>query len=246
MKKLVIIMATFIMSMAMLVGCTGGTEDAEAAGSQEPVSTEAESEVNSEEASDVVSEDISEEVSEEVSEEASEEAEEAVDYSAEAVMALVDDLIAKYPNENPEYIKSVVIGANIDYITEDDLNTILTAYGYTLEDLNVLFGEYIGDLRSCFTLTFGYHQGGDEPEVLFDDRMPLYEVTLNNHDMEYMKLGYSRYNEKYEYIDAEREKFDNFYYDSVDKGLYSSGMMACDSLWVDSTVSPYTNYISSN
>lgn len=242
MKKLVIIMATFIMSMAMLVGCTGGTEDAEAAGSQEPVSTEAEAEVNSEEESEVVSEDISEEVSEEVSEEA----EEAVDYSAEAVMALVDDLIAKYPNENPECIKSVVIGANIDYITEDDLNTILTAYGYTLEDLNVLFGEYIGDLRSCFTLTFGYHQGGDEPEVLFDDRMPLYEVTLNNHDMEYMKLGYSRYDEEYEPISENSIKFDEFYYDSVDKELYSSGMMVYDALWTDSTISPYTKYISVN
>lgn len=236
MKKLVIIMAALIMSMAMLVGCTGGTEDAQATGSQEPVSTEAESEVNSEEESEVVSEEISEEVSEEV----------VVDYSAEAVMALIDDLIAKYPNENPEHIKSAVIGANIDYIAEEDLYTILTAYGYTLEELNVLFGEYIGDLMSCFVLTFGYHQGGDEPEVLFDDRMPLYEVTLNNHDMEYMKLGYSRYDEEYEPISENSIKFDEFYYDSVDKELYSSGMMVCDALWTDSTISPYTKYISVN
>lgn len=242
MKKLVIIMATFIMSMAMLVGCTGGTEDEEAAGSQEPVSTEAESEVNSEEESEVVSEDISEEVSEEVSEEA----EEAVDYSAEAVMALVDDLIAKYPNENPEYIKSAVIGANIDYITEDDLNTILTAYGYTLEDLNVLFGEYIGDLRSCFTLTFGYHQGGDEPEVLFDDRMPLYEVMLNKKDYDYELLGYNIYDDKYEPDNEVVNQYGNIYQNSVAEGTQTSGMKVSDALWIDQAITPYDKYINVN
>lgn len=242
MKKLVIIMSTFIMSMAMLVGCTGGTEDAEAAGSQEPVSTEAESEVNSEEESEVVSEDISEEGSEEVSEEA----EEAVDYSAEAVMALVDDLIAKYPNENPECIKSVVIGANIDYITEDDLNTILTAYGYMLEDLNVLFGEYIGDLMSCFVLTFGYHQGGDEPEVLFDDRMPLYEVMLNKKDYDYELLGYNIYDDKYEPDNEVVNQYGNIYQNSVAEGTQTSGMKVSGALWIDQAITPYDKYINVN
>lgn len=242
MKKLVIIMATFIMSMAMLVGCTGGTEDAEAAGSQEPVSTEAESEVNSEEASDVVSEDISEEVSEEVSEEA----EEAVDYSAEAVMALVDDLIAKYPNENPECIKSVVIGANIDYITEDDLNTILTAYGYTLEDLNVLFGEYAKELKECFDLTFNYRHGDIEAEVIFEERMSLDEVMMNPEDYEYTLLGCDIYDDEYEHIGEIAQQYDKIYYDAVEEGVVTSGMKVSDALWIDQAITPYDKYINVN
>lgn len=242
MKKLVIIMATFIMSMAMLVGCTGGTEDAEAAGSQEPVSTEAEAEVNSEEESEVVSEDISEEVSEEVSEEA----EEAVDYSAEAVMALVDDLIVKYPNENPEYIKSVVIGANIDYIAEEDLNTILTAYGYTLEELNVLFGEYAKELKECFDLTYNYRHGDIEPEVVFEDRMSLDEVMMNPEDYEYTLLGYDIYDDEYEHVSEIAHQYDDMYRIAEKEGAVSSGMKVSDALWIDPATTPYDKYINAN
>lgn len=236
MKKLVIIMATFIMSMAMLVGCTGGTEDAQATGSQEQVSTEAESEVNSEEESEVVSEEISEEVSEEV----------AVDYSAEAVMALVDDLIAKYPNENPEHIKSAVIGANIDYIAEEDLNTILTAYGYTLEELNVLFGEYAKELKECFDLTYNYRHGSDKPEVVFEDRMSLDEVMMNPEDYEYTLLGYDIYDDEYEHVSEIAHQYDDMYRLAEKEGAVSSGMKVSDALWIDPATTPYDKYINAN
>lgn len=236
MKKLVIIMAALIMSMAMLVGCTGSTEDAQATGSQEPVSTEAESEVNSEEESEVVSEEISEEVSEEV----------VVDYSAEAVMALIDDLIAKYPNENPEHIKSAVIGANIDYIAEEDLNTILTAYGYTLEELNVLFGEYAKELKECFDLTFNYRHGDIEPEVIFEDRMSLDEVMMNPKDYEYTLLGYDIYDDEYEHVGEIAQQYDDMYRLAEKEGAVSSGMKVSDALWIDQATTPYDKYINVN
>lgn len=236
MKKLVIIMAALIMSMAMLVGCTGSTEDAQATDSQEPVSTEAESEVNSEEESEVVSEDISEEVSEEV----------VVDYSAEAVMDLIDDLIAKYPNENPEHIKSAVIGANIDYIAEEDLNTILTAYGYTLEELNVLFGEYAKELKECFELTYYYRHGDIEPEVIFEDRMSLDEVMMNPEDYEYTLLGYDIYDDRYEHVGEIAQQCNNIHQDAVADGTLTSGMKVSDVLWIDPASTPYDKYINAN
>ncbi len=80
---------------------------------------------------DSVSGEVSEEVvSEEISEEVSEEVVEEVDYSASAIMLLIDELIAKYPIENPEHIKATMLIANLDNISEEDLQVIFDIYGY--------------------------------------------------------------------------------------------------------------------
>lgn len=86
MKKIGMIMLVILMSMAVLTGCTSETENVESDEVSETVS-----ENSSEISEDILPEEVEEESAEEVSEEMVEE----VDYSAEAVMALIDDLIAK-------------------------------------------------------------------------------------------------------------------------------------------------------
>lgn len=239
-RSLVAIILMLCMSLTLLVGCAGdeavnGTNNSEVSLVVEDVNAEvSESEVASETDSEVNEEESTETVSEETIEE--------VDYSAEAIMGLVDDLIVKYPNENPEYIKAAVIAANLDYISEEDLNAILTEYEYTLEDMSVLYTEYVTYAHDAYEGTSAYYQGDIEPDVYFDTIMPFYEVTMNGKDRQYMELCYDCRDERYRIIAEVNDQYNKMYYDAIDKGTYSSGMMVCDAVWIDPTLNPYEQY----
>lgn len=175
MKKLLVMMLVLTVSVMLFTGC--------GADAQEQVS-----EPVSEAVSEVVSEEVSEEVSEVISEEVSGEVVEEEFYSAEEVMALVDDLIVKYPYNDPEHIKCLVIAANLDYISEEDLNTILTEYGYTLEDLAALYiGEngVLYDATISYYDTYSYHLGTVDSvaeKQRFSNRISLEAIMLNADD----------------------------------------------------------------
>ena len=70
---------------------------------------------------------------------------EAINYSAEDVMKLVDELIVKYPYNKPEHIKALVIAANLDYISKEDMDILLETYEYSIEDLGKLYDECVLD-----------------------------------------------------------------------------------------------------
>ncbi len=133
MKKLLVMMLVAAMSVTMLAGCAGDAENTDAS---ETVSDVVESEFVSEKTSGIVSEENTENVSEESSEE-------VADYSAESVMTKIDELVANCPYDDPEQIKAAVIGVNLEYISEEDLTTLMDTYGYTLEELKDLFDAYM-------------------------------------------------------------------------------------------------------
>lgn len=170
-------------AFALGVGLTlTGCGDVDAVEPTTPVT----SEVVSEEVSEVVSEEISEEVSEEISEEVVEEE----TYSAQEVMTLVDELTTKYQYNNPEHIKALVIAANLDYITAEDLDIILATYGYTMEDLAVLYDECILDNGAALQASFDYRQGNIDNlsvEETYSERFTISSVALNDLDKENAK-----------------------------------------------------------
>lgn len=175
MKKIGMIMLVILMSMAVLTGCTSETENVESDEVSETVS----------ENSSEISEDI---LPEEVEEESAEEMAEEVDYSAEAVMALCDELTAKYQYNDPEHIKALVIAANLDYITAEDLDTILNTYGYTMDELATLYDECVQDNTFSIGDTIKYYSGVEEsvsPDRDYANRMPLYDVMLNENDKQF-------------------------------------------------------------
>ena len=243
-RSLVAIILMMCMSLSLLVGCGGneavnGTNNSEVSSVAEDVTEDvSESEVASETDSEENMVEISEESTETVSEEIAGE----VDYSAEAVMGLIDDLIVKYPNEKPEYIKAAVVAANLDYISEEDLNAILTGYGYTLEDMSVLYTEYVTYANDARVETFFYYQGDIEPSVYFDTIMPFYEVAMNVQDYQYIEYCYSCVDERLEPIPGMREEYVIIRDELIENGTYSSGMMVCDAVWSDPTLNPYEQY----
>lgn len=174
MKKLLVIMLVFSLSAMVLTGCTNNAENAEDTG-LEQIATEEESQVVTEE-SEVVSEEISEESSEEVSEV-------AVDYSAESVMAKIDEIITTCPYDDPEQIKATVIGVNLEYISDEDLTILMDTYGYTLEELKDLFDAYMEQYLNHMWLTYCYNIGAGEVIDTMDLEKDLLENRANIYDM---------------------------------------------------------------
>ncbi len=176
MKKICALIAIMAMSMAVLTGCAGETEDVD-----NGVASEAVSESMSD-TDDVIA---SEEVEEESAQETSEEIVEEVDYSADTVMALCDELSQKYQYDDPEYIKSLVIAANLDYITDENLEIILSTYGYTMEDLAVIYEQGMISSAEAY-LTTDTHMSGStiefNDEVDYANRVLFQDVMLNPTD----------------------------------------------------------------
>lgn len=164
------------MAVCLLAGCNAGDGQVEAQVTSEIVSEKEDIPV---EASEVFSEEVSEEVSEEPAAE--------VDYSAETIIALCDELAQKYIYDDSEYIKSLVIAGNLDYITEEDLNTVLTTWGYTMEDLAVIYEEGIESASDAYAIT-NHHMNGSEiefnDEVDYANRILFQDVMLNPLDKE--------------------------------------------------------------
>lgn len=166
------------MSMAVLTGCTSEAENVD-----NDVVSEAVSENSVEAGEDVSSEEVVEESTEEISEEIVEE----VDYSADTVMDLCDELSQKYQYDDPEYIKSLVIAANLDYITEDDLEIILSTYGYTMEDLAVIYEEGMISSAEAYLTTYTHMSGSTiefNDQVDYANRILFQDVMLNKEDKE--------------------------------------------------------------
>lgn len=175
--------ALFTAATATVIGLAGCTNtDAITLPSDAPITSEMPSSEVPSSSEEMPSEEVSEELpSEEVNEEY---------YSAEEVMKHIDDLIAKYPYNNPEHIKSLAIAVNLDYITAEDLDVILNTYGYSMDDLATLYDECILDNSKSSYATYDYYKGNVAeiaPENKYDNRITLQATCLNEEDAQNAK-----------------------------------------------------------
>ena len=178
-RSLVAVIMMLCMSLSLLVGC-GGEEavNDEVSSEASSVAEDVNSETNESEASE----------SEEVSEVESEEVVEEEFYSAQDVMALIDELTGKYQYNDPEHIKALVIAANLDYIKAEELDSILATYGYTMEELSDLYNECANDNALSMGDTIKYYSGEVDsvsPEREYANRIALSDVMLNESDKEF-------------------------------------------------------------
>ncbi len=196
MKKILVMLFVMALCIAMLTGCDSNTGDTDVIGSSDVVAenTESSAEDTSMNGETGTADGEVIDSSESISEEESEGVEETVMFSADEVMAHIDALIAEYTYNDPEHIKCLVIAANLDYISEEDLNTILAEYGYTMEELAAL---YIGEGGPMYSVTISYARtqkyyssGGDsglDESERYENRITLESIMLNDADKEFAK-----------------------------------------------------------
>lgn len=173
-RKLVAVMVPVIVAMC-LVAC-GNHEDVSNVPEQESVEISVSSEEISEEIS-VVTEEVSEEVSEEASEE------EEVDYSLAAIEARINEIVEAYPNEDSRQIAAVVIGTNVKYMTDEEIEEVLNAYEFSKEEVNQLFMDYFAMKAEVINTLHQITEGATFDEV--PDYLaisPIYVYCLNPHE----------------------------------------------------------------
>lgn len=181
MKKILVMMLVVVLCMAMLSGCGSNTGDTDVIGSSDTVEENTESSTEA---------DMTDGEAVATSEEESEIVEETVMFSADEVMAHIDTLITQYTYNNPEHIKALIIAANLDYISEEELDTILTAHGYAMEDLAALYDECILDNGTSLKTSFAYSQGNIDSlsdEEKYENRVTLESAMMNDYDKEIAK-----------------------------------------------------------
>ncbi len=69
------------------------------------------------------------------------------DYSAQHIMELVEDTYFYAPSFNKDQIAAIVIGINLDHISEEDMQTLIDTYGHSLEEFNQLYLEGLDYMR---------------------------------------------------------------------------------------------------
>lgn len=175
-RKLVAVMVPVIVAMC-LVAC-GNHEDVSNVPEQESVEISVSSEEISEEIS-VVTEEVSEEVSEDASEE------EEVDYSLAAIEARINEIVEAYPNEDSRQIAAVVIGTNVKYMTDEEIEEVLNAYEFSKEEVNQLFMDYFAMKAEVINTIHQVSEGATYDEVPdYLALSPIYLYCLNPQEYE--------------------------------------------------------------
>lgn len=167
-RKLVAVMVLSILTVC-LVAC-GNHEEVSNIPEQESVETSVSSEEISEEDS-IVTEEVSEEVSEDVSE---------VDYSLAAIEAKINEIVEAYPNEDSRQIAAVVIGTNVKYMTEEEIEEVLNAYDFSREEVNQLFMDYFAMKTEVVSILNKVAEGATFDEIPdYSVLSPIYLYCLN-------------------------------------------------------------------
>lgn len=213
-RNLVAVILMLSMSVCLFAGCTGNEAVNEPADS-ETVSVEGTGNADVPEAEEV-SETINEENTEAVSEEESSEAVEEVaeDYSITAIEARINEIAESYPNEDLRQIAAVVIGTNVKYMTEEEVEEALNTYEFTKAEVNELFIQYFETKGEMISLHDDILDGMDYVMPDYMAMSPIYLYCLNGDEYEECvmienvvinsfenKVSFRKLEEPYEVID---------------------------------------------
>lgn len=178
-RNLVAVILMLSMSVCLFAGCTGNEAvnepaDSETVSVEETVNTDV---PEAEEVSETINEENTEAVSEEESSEAVEEV--AEDYSITAIEARINEIAESYPNEGLRQIAAVVIGTNVKYMTEEEVEEALNTYEFTKEEVNELFIQYFETKGEMIALHDDILGGLDYVMPDYAAMSPVYLYCLN-------------------------------------------------------------------
>lgn len=112
-------------------------------------------------------------------------------FTTDSIMKLAEELIIKYPEENPEHVRALLLMVNLDLINEADVKTLLDAYGFTYETLEDTYKEFQESFRESCLNTFAFYSG-DNPEKIganFGARIYITDVVLAEEDKPFAEMG---------------------------------------------------------
>lgn len=109
--------------------------------------------------------------------------EEGVDYSVEGIINYCDLLINKYPEQDKKEIVAGVISANLDYITDEDLDNVCDVYGYSIDELSIAFEKYMQDYINIVSVS----QSCNNKSLSWDEQITIKNGVIVNLDELFME-----------------------------------------------------------
>ncbi len=109
------------------------------------------------------------------------------------ILTLADVLAEKYQYDNPKHIQAMIIAANLDYISEEELSVVLATYHYTMEELGRLLYDAIDSIFYACYNTQQYYEGNRlnlSEKELFDNRIHIEDIMLDVNDQKIAAMIY--------------------------------------------------------
>lgn len=174
------------------------------------------------------------------------------DYSAQHIMELVEDTYFYAPSFNKDQIAAIVIGINLDHISEEDMAKLSEKYG-SLEDLNqsYLDGlEYMNNLAANYReMQFGRKYSEELCDVYEDEKIDFKHMVISDDYKDIAQISensYYVYLRPFQVTDAEYDKMDNLEKNCAEEKGFTDLMNANWQIDNYGIVNPYTNVLELN
>lgn len=181
-----------------------------------------------------------------------EEPAEEYDYSAEHIMNLVEDTAFYAPSFKEEQIAAIVIGINLDHISDEDMTKLSEKYG-SLEDLNQSYLDGL-DYMNRLVCNYSAMQYGEKHSeelcgVYEDEKIDFKHMVISDDYNDIAQISenvYYAYLRPYQATDADYEKMDNLEKNCAEEKAFTDLMNAGGFLEKYGVVNPYTNVLEIN
>ncbi|MBR6384229.1 MAG: hypothetical protein IKS56_09650 [Lachnospiraceae bacterium] len=181
-----------------------------------------------------------------------EESAEEYDYSAEHIMNLVEDTAFYAPSFKEEQVAAIVIGINLDHISEEDMTKLSEKYG-SLEDLNQSYLDglyYMNNLAANYReMQFGRKYSEELCDVYEDEKIDFKHMVISEDYKDIAQISensYYIYLRPFQVTDADYEKMDNLEKNCAEEKAFTDLMNADGLIDNYGIVNPYTNVLELN
>lgn len=175
------------------------------------------------------------------------------DYSAQHIMDLIEDTAFYAPSFKEQQIAAIVIGINLDHISNEDMDILSEKYGQSLEDFSKSYVDglyYMNDLAANYReMQFGRKYNEELCDIYEDEKIDFKHMVISE---EYMDIAQISENSYYVYLrpfqitDTDYEKMDNLEKKCSEEKAFTDLMNANWQLDNYGIVNPYTNVLELN
>ena len=177
---------------------------------------------------------------------------EEYDYSAEHIMDLVEDTAFYAPSFKEEQIAAIVIGINLDHISDEDMTKLSEKYG-SLEDLNQSYLDgldYMNRLAGNYSnMLYGEKYSEELRDIYKDEKIDFKHMVISE---DYKDIAQISENSYYTFFrtgqltDSDVEKMNNLEKNCSEEKAFDDLLYTCGILDEHEINNPYTNVLGLN
>ena len=172
------------------------------------------------------------------------------DYSAQHIMELVEDTYFYAPSFNKDQIAAIVIGINLDHISEEDMAKLSETYGYSTEEFSKSYVDglyYMNNLASNYSnMLYGEKYSEELRDIYKDEKIDFKHMVISE---DYKDIAQISENSYYTFFrtgqltDSDVEKMNNLEKNCSEEKAFDDLLYTCGILDEHEIHNPYTNVL---